>query len=80
MLNDEQRMKLEDEVCDKLGLDVSDIESLSDDELRRLLNPEPIEKMEKRGRQREVRHVFKRIKSEPLKYDPETGLPCGIEL
>jgi len=74
MLNQDQRMKLEDEVCDKLGLDISDIETLSDDELRRLLNPEPIEKTEKRGRQREVHHEFKRVKSEPLQYDPETGL------
>lgn len=75
MLNDEQRMKLEDEVCDKLGLDISDIETLSDAELRRLLNPEPIEKQpKKRGRQREVHHEFKRMKNEPLIYDPETGL------
>ena len=74
-MNNEQRMKLEDEVCDKLGLDISDIDTLSDAELRRLLNPEPIEKKTaKRGRQRKVHHVYKRVKSEPLQYDPETGL------
>lgn len=75
MLNQDQRMKLEDEVCDKLGLDISDIETLSNDELMRLLNPEPIEKQPKqRGRQREVHHEFKRMKNEPLEYDPDTGL------
>lgn len=75
MLNQDQRVRLEDEVCDKLGFDISDIKTLSDDELMRLLNPEPIEKQPKhRGRQREVHYEFKRMKNEPLVYDPDTGL------
>lgn len=75
-MSQDYRTKLEDEVCDKFNLDIPDVERMTDDQLRAMLNPEPIEVKQSKpaGRSKEVRHNHRRLKQEPLQYDPETGL------
>lgn len=77
-MNNETRMKLEDEACAKLGCDVDAVDWLTDEQLHRVINQQPFEEYKPSkpiGRPRKVKERW--IKPKPLverfHYDPETG-------
>lgn len=72
MLNDEQRMKLEDDVCRKTGLDVPDVDWMSDQQLLDLLSPEPVvakqpKESKKPGRRYKVKNTYLLIRPETIR-------------
>lgn len=80
-MNEEERLKLEDAVCDKYGLDVSEVEHLSDAELAALLKgqkeePEKQEKPAPITRRRTIKEAPRR---ESWQYVEHGGKLCRLE-